>query len=77
MTPAEVELTERFRDLPHDVRLQVMDEFPIKFNREGMDDQKAYTWLFTFAERQGILNELWDAVEAAHADGRKAENPFA
>jgi hypothetical protein len=71
-------LVYRFHGLPYVRKLEVVTKLKlVAESDEGLKEEDRYPLYFRRAEENGILDQLWTAVEAQHGVDLPGENPFA
>ncbi len=77
LTDAARTLTYRFLALAHIIRLQIAQSLGLYENEdEGLLDAVLFDRVFERAKTRGKLEQLWNNVEARHADGQNPVNPY-
>lgn len=71
-------LVYRFHGLPYVRKLEVVTKLKLAVESdENLKEEERYPLYFQRAEQNGILDQLWTAVEAQHGVDLPGENPFA
>lgn len=67
----------RFHSLSYVKKLEVVTKLKlVAESDERLTDEDRYPLYFRRAEQNGILDQLWTAVEAQHGVDLPGENPF-
>ena len=70
-------LVYRFHGLPYVRRLEVVTKLKLVAEEDqDLKEEERYPLYFRRAEENGILDQLWTAVEQQHGVDLPGENPF-